>query len=203
MRKRPRREPCPEVYALKVEGLKLLEEMSEQGLMDLYYGDESRISLQPCVPYAWQFKHEDVFMPSTQGRGLNCFALLSRANECRFETTHNAINARFIVEQLEGLSWDLKRITVVVLDNAPAHVAKQVQECREAWQQRGLFLFYLPPYSPHLNIAEVLWRKLKYQWLQAQDYFDSQTLFYRVRQALAAVGTLLQIRFAPFQHGLT
>ena len=147
-------------------------------------------------------------MPSTQGRGLNCFALLSRAHECRFETTHNALDARFIVEQLEGLSWGLKRITVVVLDNAPAHVAKQVQECREAWQERGLFLFYLPPYSrrpegTRLNIAEVLWRKLKYQWLQAQDYLDTQTLFYRVRQALAAVGTLLQIHFAPFQHGLT
>lgn len=177
--------------------------MSEQGLLDLYYGDESRVSLQPCVPYAWQFKNEDVFMPSTQGRGLNCFALLSRANQCCFETTHNAIDARFIVEQLEDLSWGLKRITVVVLDNAPAHVAKQVRECREAWQQRGLFLFYLPPYSPHLNIAEVLWRKLKYQWLQAQDYLDTQTLFYRVRQALAAVGTLLQIHFAPFQHGRT
>lgn len=181
----------------------MLEQMSEQGLLDLYYGDESRVSLQPCVPYAWQFKNQEVFMPSTQGRGLNCFALLSRANECRFETTHNAINARFIVEQLEVLSWGLKRITVVVLDNAPPHVAKQVQACREAWQQRGLFLFYLPPYSPHLNIAEVLWRKLKYQWLQAQDYFDTQTLFYRVRQALAAVGTLLQIHFAPFQHGHT
>ncbi len=53
----------------------MLEEMSEQGLMELYYGDESRISLEPCVPYAWQFRDEEVFMPSTQGRGLNCFAL--------------------------------------------------------------------------------------------------------------------------------
>lgn len=203
MRKRPRREPLPEVYALKVEGLKLLEQMSEQGLLDLYYGDESRVSLQPCVPYAWQFKGEEAFMPSMQGQGLNCFALLSRANACRFETTHNAINARFIVEQLEVFSWGLQRPTVVVLDNAPAHVARQVQECREAWQQRGLFLFYLPPYSPHLNLAEVLWRKLKYQWLQARDYLDTQTLFYRVRQALAAVGTLLHINFAPFYYGHT
>ncbi len=71
-----------EVYALKVEGLKLLEAMSECGWIDLLYGDESRVSLQPCVPYAWQFKGEEIFMPSTQGQGLNCFALLFRANEC-------------------------------------------------------------------------------------------------------------------------
>lgn len=181
----------------------MLEEMSEQGVIDLYYGDESRINLEPCVPYAWQFADEEVFMPSTQGKGLNCFALLSRANECRFETTRETINARFIVEQLDGLSFGLKRVTVVVLDNAPVHVAKLVKERKPFWQERGLFVFYLPCYSPHLNIAEVLWRKLKYQWLRPQDYLDTQTLFYQVRQALAAVGTLLQIHFAPFQHKLT
>ena len=130
--------------------------MSQRGWIDLYYGDESRVSLQPCVPYAWQFKGEEVFMPSETGQGLNCFALVSRTNECRFETTQETIDADFIVEQLERLSFEVVRQTVVVLDNAPAHVAKRVQERRGFWQQRGLFVFYLPPYSPHLNIAEVL-----------------------------------------------
>ena len=50
--------------------------MSEKGLIDLYYGDESRIALELCVPYAWQFGEEEVFMPSTKGAGLNCFALV-------------------------------------------------------------------------------------------------------------------------------
>ena len=63
VRRRPRREPLPEVYQLKVEGLSVLEELSEQGWIDLYYGDESRVSLEPCVPYAWQFKEENIFMP--------------------------------------------------------------------------------------------------------------------------------------------
>ena len=180
----------------------MLEQMSEHGWIDLYYGDESRVSLQPCVPYAWQFNDEEVFMPSDKGRGLNCFALLSRANACRFVTTSRNINGAFMVEQLEKLSFELKRLTVVVLDNAPAHVARQVQERRVFWQQRGLFIFYLPPYSPHLNIVEMLWRKLKYQWLQPQDYLEAQTLFYQVHQALAAVGTLLKIHFAPFRLSL-
>ena len=188
----------------------MLETMSERGWIDLYYGDESRVSLQPCVPcvpYAWQFKDKEVFLPSDKGVGLNCFALLSRANACRFETTSKNIDARFIVEQLERLSWGLKRPTVVVLDNAPAHIAKRVQECREFWQQRGLLLFFRPPYSPHLNLVEVLWRnlwrKLKYQWLRPQDYLETDALFYQVRQALSAVETWLQINFKTFQHGLT
>ena len=181
----------------------MLEEMSEQGLIDLYYGDETRIALQPCVPYAWQFKGEDVFMPSTQGTGLNCFALLSRCNRCRFETTDKSINGSFIVEQLEKVSLSLERTTVIVLDNAPAHVAKPVQERLAFWQERGLFVFYLPSYSPHLNLAETLWRHLKYLWLRPQDYLETQTLFYQVRQALAAVGTLLYIHFKPLIHSET
>lgn len=183
----------------------MLEELSEQGAIDLYYGDECRVSVQPCVPYAWQFKDEEVFMPSAKGPGLNSFAWLSRANDCRFETTTKSINADFIIEQVDGLSWQAwqrGRITVAVLDNAPAHIAKRVQECRKAWEERGLFLFYLPPYSPHLNIVEILWRHLKYYWLQAGDYLDTQRLFYQVRQALAAVGSLLHIHFKPFQYSL-
>jgi len=50
------------------------------------------------------------------------------------------------------------------------------------WQKRGLFIFYLPTYSPHLSIAETLWRKLKYEWLAASDYEDGQRLQYSVKQ---------------------
>ncbi|MDQ3633153.1 MAG: transposase [Acidobacteriota bacterium] len=37
------------------------------------------------------------------------------------------------------------------------------------WQTRGLYIFYLPTYSSHLNIAETVWRKLKYEWLAATE----------------------------------
>jgi transposase len=188
---------------LKVEGLGELEKLSRLELIDLYYGDESRVSLEPCVPYGWQFKDELVFMPSSKGTGLNCFALLSRASELRFETTHKRVTSEFIIEQLEELSFAIKKITVVVLDNARVHTSKRVQERRPYWQQRGLLIFYLPPYSPHLNIAETLWRKLKYEWLQAADYATTDGLFYQIRQALAAVGKGLKIRFSEFSLGLS
>ncbi len=91
----------------------------------------------------------------------------------------------------------------MVLDNARVDTSRQVQERRPFWQRRGLFIFYLPPYSPHLNIAETLWRKLKYEWLQSADYATTDGLFCRVRQALAAVGTSLKIGFSEFSLGLS
>lgn len=188
---------------MKVECLGELEKLSQEGLIDLYYGDESRVSLEPCVPYGWQFKGEEVFMPTAKGTGLNCFALLTRTNELLFETTRQRITSQFIIEQFERLSLSIKKMTVVVLDNARVHTSQQVQECRPFWQRRGLFIFYLPPYSPHLNIAERLWRKLKYEWLQPSDYATTDGLFYQVRQALAAVGSSLKIRFSAFSLGLS
>ncbi len=186
-----------------MECLGELERLSKLDLIDLYYGDESRISIEPCVPYGWQFKDEKVFMPATKGAGLNCFALLSRASELLFETTRKHITSRFIIEQLEQLSFSIKKITVLVMDDARVHTSKQIQERRHFWQQRGLFIFYLPPYSPHLNIAERLWRKLKYEWLQPSDYASTEGLFYQVRQVLAAVGKGLKICFSDFNLSLS
>ncbi len=186
---------------MKVEALGELERLSKLDLIDLYYGDESRVSLQPCVPYGWQFKGEDVFMPSAKGAGMNCFALLNRANDVVFDVTCHRVTSRFIIERLERLSFSITRTTVLVLDNARVHKSRQVQERRPFWQERGLFIFYLPPYSPHLNIAETLWRKLKYEWLQPADYTTPEGLFYQVRQALAAVGSTLKIRFSESSLG--
>ena len=150
------------------------------------------------MPYAWQFKDEDVFMPSSKGKGLNLFGLLKRDNSFRFKTTTAKVDSTFIITELESLAFSIKKTSFVVLDNARIHKSAKFQERRESWEQRGLFIFYLPIYSPHLNIIEILWRKLKYDWLKPQDYTDPDKLFYSVTKALAAVGQDLKINFASF-----
>ncbi len=200
MRKRPKGQPNADVYALRVECLAEMEQLSEQGRIDLYYGDQSGVSLDPPVPYAWQFADERVAMPAARGGQINCFALLSRDNRCLAQTTTATITGDFVAEQLDQLSLRLLRPTAVVLDNAPIHHGRAMRQRWDAWQERGLFVFYLPTYSPHLNIAEVLWRKLKYEWLCPEDYADAETLHYRVWLALKAVGKSLTIRFSPFRR---
>ena len=174
--------------------------MSEQGQIDLFYGDESGVPCVPCVPcvpYAWQFADEQVVMPSERG-GVNCFALLSRDNRIHARLTQATVTSAWISEHLDALSLSLPRPAVVVLDNASVHT-KAVKERRVVWQERGLFVFFLPTYSPHLNIAEVLWRKLKYEWLRPEDYADKETLRLAVWQALTAVGKSLTIQFSAFK----
>ena len=140
--------------------------------------------MEPCIPYGWQFKDEDVFMPSDKGKGLNLFGSLSRDNRFVFKTTRGKVDSSFIIEQLDALSFTAHKITVVVFDNVHIHTSAKVRACRSVREQRGLFIFYLPAYSPHL--IETLWRKLKYEWLEPQDYLCKDKLFYYSRHKVKA-----------------
>jgi len=137
-------------------------------------------------------------MPSQRGGGVNCFALLSRQSECQAHLTEGKVTAAWISERLDALSHSVRRLTVVVLDNATVHT-KAVKDRGPIWQERGLFVWFLPTYSPHLNIAEVLWRKLKYEWLRPEDYADQDTLRLAVWTTLKCVGRSLNIDFSPFK----
>ena len=157
------------------------------------------MSQEGYVPYGWQFKDESVCIEVAKGQRLNCFGLISRQNQLHYATTEDSITATFVVNQLATLSWQLSKPTVVVLDNARIHTADKVRQRLVDWQQRGLYIFYLPPYSPPLNLAERLWKELKARWLRPQDYQTSSGLFYAVWLALAAVGQELFIRFGSFK----
>jgi transposase len=54
---------------------------------------------------------------------------------------------------------------VVIMDNLPAH---KVAGVREAIEQAGAQLLYLPPYSPDLNPIEQVFAKLKVALRKAQ-----------------------------------
>ena len=61
---------------------------------------------------------------------------------------------------------------VVVLDNAAFHTAGVVREREEEWEARGLTLYRLPAYCPHLNLIEGVWRRLK-GFLMPRRFYDS------------------------------
>lgn len=48
-------------------------------------------------------------------------------------------------------------------------------------ETRGLFIYYLPPYSPELNLIEILWSFIKYAWLPFNAYKDHRFSFIKAR----------------------
>jgi transposase len=55
------------------------------------------------------------------------------------------------------------------------NTAKAIKPTMEMLKQKGLTLYFLLPYSSELNRIEILWRKVKYEWLAFKTH-DSKTL---------------------------
>ena len=66
------------------------------------------------------------------------------------------------------------------------------------WEPRDSYLFFLLPYSPHLNLAETVWHHLKGGWLQPEDYAQPDALTYATNRYLAAFGKEPRRHFSPF-----
>lgn len=153
------------------------------GYIDLRFGDEVGFSLEPNVPYGWIRKGEQRGVPSRKGGNLNVFGLLNLLGELSTYQTTGSINSKVIIECIDDFLKGQKKTTVIVLDNAPClprnlggHLSNEVKQKIKEWEKKGLFIFYLPPYSPHLNIIETLWRKIKLEWLKPEDFENKEKL---------------------------
>jgi len=60
VRKGLKGEPDPEEYQQKKQALHDLQQQAAQGILDLYYFDESGFCLTPYLPYAWQEKGQTI-----------------------------------------------------------------------------------------------------------------------------------------------
>lgn len=68
------------------------------------------------------------------------------------------------------------QITVIVQDNASVHQSLLVRQHHLRWQQQGLFLFFLPTYSPQMNRIEDEWLHLKRDELASRVFDDEYEL---------------------------
>ncbi len=199
IRKRCKGTPDSDWYSYKLGRLRELEELDQQGAINLFYGDESHVCSEGYVPYGWQFKDEDVSIKVERRFRLNCFAIINRKSECHWTSSSDNIDSKFVCNYLDQFSMTLNKETFIVLDNASAHRSKLMKERIIEWERRGLFIFFLPTYSPHLNIAEKIWRKLKKEWLRPEDYVSSDCLAYSTTQCLMNLGGVLKINFSKFK----
>lgn len=195
VRKSPKEKPSPQHYAYKKELLQKLEELWEQGLIDLFFGDESHVCTEGYVPYCWIFKDEEYVVPSLKEGRLNIFGMVDRNCNYHGFTTTQSINSDKFIEFVDKFSMSLDKLTVLVVDNASLHKSKKVKARFKEWNERGLYIFYLPPYSPQLNIAETVWRILKGKWISPHDYATKQGLFQTVENILSKIGTEYMIKF--------
>lgn len=75
------------------------------------------------------------------------------------------------------------------------HRSEEFQTRLAEWQAQGLYIFFLPRYSPHLNRIERLWKQIKYSWLKAEDYLCFDNLKQAVTHIVEEFGTTFVMNF--------
>ena len=60
-------------------------------------------------------------------------------------------------------------------------------------KKQGLTLYFLPPYSPELNRIEILWRKVKHEWMEFKTR-DAKTLEADLDEIFHKFGEHYQLR---------
>ena len=93
------------------------------------------------------------------------------------------------------LTTKMEKPTVIVADQASVHTSDAIQDKIEEWKERKIILFRLPTYSPHLNFLEILWRFIKYSWLEIDAYSSWKTLVASVEKILKEFGKNYVINF--------
>lgn len=165
--------PDPEEVKDKIKRMKALFALQKAHFIDLYFGDESGFSLSPQVPYGWQPVGEQVAIGVQRTHVTNILGFLNPITQTLFPyaTAKNQnVDSDFVIQCIDDFVSRCKKPTVIVLDNATFHTSEKFREKRKAWERQDLFVFYLPKYSPHLNLIETLWRKMKYEWIRPKDY---------------------------------
>ena len=54
-----------------------LEKQQDEGIIKVFYFDESGFTLEPSIPYAWQSKGENIELPSSKSIRINVLGFLS------------------------------------------------------------------------------------------------------------------------------
>lgn len=146
------------------------------GEIDVFYFDESGLSSRSCVPYAWQRRGETRALPANVPGRLNIIGLMNRDNQGYFQTVEGTVTHATVIETISGFIRQRtpEKLTIVVMDNASVH-KKAVKQAQWAWLAHWVWIWFLPPYSPELNVIEILWKKIKYEWLPwaAHQCFDT------------------------------
>jgi transposase len=186
----------PDAFAKATRALEALQHQEDQGKIDLYYYDESGFALDPTIPYAWQEPNSVIELPARKAGRINVLGCMNRHNDLHPFMFEEAIHTGVVIACFDAFCRTITKKTVVVLDNASIHTSDEFADRIPYWKKQGLVIKYLPPYSPELNLIEILWRRIKYTWLPFSAYACLNALSEALEAILSHVGSEYQITFA-------
>jgi transposase len=186
----------PAAFARGKRELEALQKQEDKGKIALYYFDEAGFALDPSIPYAWQESGTVIELPAMKYGRINVLGFMNRKNDLHTYMFEESIHTGVVVACFDAFCKTITQKTVVMLDNASIHRSEEFEDRIPFWKKHGLIIKYLPTYSPELNLIEILWRRIKYDWVPFSAYQCLNAMIEALEDILSNVGSKYQITFA-------
>lgn len=171
--------------------------LAREGNCELLYFDESGFSPNPPLQYGWsRVGQTRCIEPQSHRQRVNVLGALRHSGELiwraqQTSTVRNDVMAFF--DSVADLPHKVPRL--VILDNAAIHKGDAMERKRRQWARKGLYLYYLPAYSPELNRIEILWKQAKHFWRRAVG-LTGKALLDEIESLMRGFGKEFTINFA-------
>ena len=152
----------------------------------------------PSLPtgYSWCLpgQRKLVCYEYPQGRRVNVLATYNpfgpapRLTATAFERT---LTSDDLLDYLRALPA-AKVPRVVVLDNAGMHTSKAFKARRKELARQGIYLYYLPVYSPELNRIEPVFKQVKHHEIPRRSHKSKAELRASVESGFESYGRKLE-----------
>lgn len=141
--------------------------------------------------YSWTLPGSRRFVPyeAPQGRRVNVLAALVAYGPepaLVWTSVSRSLKAEDLLAFVEHAVPQGPGLRVVVLDNAGIHRSRLVHQARRALRQKGIVLYYLPPYSPQLNDIEACLGGIKAHELPRRSYPQPNQLVHAIDDAFTS-----------------
>lgn len=170
--------------------------MAHAGQCELLFFDESGFSPNPPLQSGWTpIGQTRSVEPLSHGERVNVLGALRHDGKLIWKTQQRPTVRDDVIGFFDELAGQVHAVPrIVVLDNASFHKGKPMEKRRRKWMAQGLFLYYLPPYSPELNRIEILWKQAKYFWRRFVSLKGGELLD-EIESLMKGFGTAFTIKF--------
>lgn len=159
------------------------------------YLDESGCCLWSPVSYSYSRVGTQKQLEQTERRGKRISILGLWQPDKRFEyaLACGSFNSQSYIQVMDWVAdqalatlTQTGRLTVIVQDNGSLHTSQLTRQQWQRWQDKGLFLFFLPQYCSQMNRIEEQWHQLKNQEIAGRMFEDEYDLAVAVMDAMEA-----------------
>ena len=189
----PRRHPNPREKEYKKADLDMLRLQASCGDIRLKYLDEAGFSLWSPVSYSYikVGEQKQISQSKKRGKRLNILGIYEPQKSFNYTLKLGSLKKDNLIKVLDKEAQEAKTArlktgidTVIVLDNSSSHKSHQVKSKEKEWLEMGLYLFFLPTYSPELNLIEGEWHQLKTHQISGRMFEDEYDLALAVKEGI-------------------